>query len=322
LVRETHRARQDVLAAVNPDTPSSPMALLKASLTKLLQEQSTAQLALAKRQEERQLQFEKEVRDALVRMETRRTQDQKTTRGGLVFEDAVLAFVRSATQGAPCVFEATGATAGVGRSKKGDAIVRFTEESAFAGAGVVFEAKRDAAYSVQKALDELDAGRKNRDAVAGVFVMARSHASDVFPRFARYGNNVLVVWDDQDPTTDAYLHAAILLGIGLVTRTKTAGEAGDIATLRDVEARIESELSRLEKMEKHSDTIRKNVDGISDEIRKAQKALDLLLRRAQSTLQALNVELTDEGTERTSPIGLSNGALAASVAALGSGEAA
>ena len=113
-----------------------------------------------------------------------------------------------------------------------------------------------------------------------------------------------------------------MLGIGLVTRTKTAGEAGDIAALRDVQARIESELSRLEKMEKHSDTIRKNVDGISDEIRKAQKALDLLLRRAQSTLQALNVEPTDEGTERTSPIGLSNGSLAASVAALGSGEAA
>ena len=78
------------------------------------------------------MQFEKEVREALVRIETKRTQDQKTTRGGLDFEDAVVAFVRAATQGAPCVFEATGATAGVGRSKKGDALVRFTEESAFA----------------------------------------------------------------------------------------------------------------------------------------------------------------------------------------------
>ncbi|MCC7383253.1 MAG: hypothetical protein IT384_15560 [Deltaproteobacteria bacterium] len=319
LVRETHLARQDVLAAVNPDAPSSPMALLKASLTKLLEEQSTAQLALAKRQEERQLQFEKEVREALVRIETRRTQDQKTTRGGLVFEDAVLAFVRSATQGAPCVFEATGATAGVGRSKKGDGVLRFTEESAFAGAGVVFEAKRDAGYSVQKALDELDAARKNRDAAAGVFVMARSHASDVFPRFARYGNNVLVVWDDQDPTADAYLHAAILLGIGLVTRTKTVGDAGDITALRDIEVRIESELSRLEKMEKHSDTIRKNVDGISDEIRKAHAALDLLLRKAQSTLRALNVELTDEATEATSPLCLPKGSLEAAVLALPSG---
>ena len=265
------------------------------------------------------MQFEKEVREALTRIETKRTQDQKGTRGGLVFEDVVLSFLRAATQGAPCVFDATGASTGVGRSKKGDAVVRFTQESAFAGAAVVFEAKRDAAYTVQKALDELDAARKNRDAAAGVFVMARLHASDVFPRFARYGNNVLVVWDDQDPTTDAYLHAAILLGIGLVTRTKTAGDAGDIAALRDIEMRIEGELNRLEKMEKHSDAIRKNIDGIGDEIRKAQKSLDLLLRKAQSTLRALNVELTDEAAEASSPLTLPKGSFEAGVLALPSG---
>lgn len=319
LVRETERSRRAVLSAVNPEDPASPMAMLKASLSKLLLEQSASQLALVKRQEERQVQFEKEVREALVRIETKRTQDVKTTRGGLVFEDAVLAFVRSATQGAPCVFDATGATAGMGRSKKGDAVVRFTQESAFAGAGVVFEAKRDASYSVQNALDELDAARKNRDAAAGVFVMARSHASDVFPRFARYGNNVLVVWDDQDPSTDAYLHAAVLLGVGLITRTKTIGDEGDIAALRDIEKRIEDELARLEKMEKHSENIRKNVDGISDEIRKAQKKLDLLLRNARSTLTALNIEVSDEAIELESPIALPKGSFDAAVLALPSG---
>ncbi|WP_147444949.1 hypothetical protein [Corallococcus sp. CA053C] len=322
LVRETHRAREEVLSAVNPDAPNSPMSLMKSSLTRLFQEQATAQTELARQQEVRQARFEKEVSEALVRIETRRTQDQKGTRGGLDFEDAVTSFVRAATQSAPCVFDVTGATAGIGRCKKGDAILRFTGESAFAGAGVVFEAKRDAAYTVQKAIDELDAARKNRDAVAGVFVMARSHAIEVFPRFARYGSNVLVTWDDQDPATDAYLHAAVLLGMALVTRSRTTGEAGDIAALRDVEARIEAELSRLEKMEKHSDAIRKNVDGLSDEIRKAQKALDLLLRKAQSTLRALNVELHDEGAESASPIALPRGSFERAVQTLCSGEAA
>jgi hypothetical protein len=90
-----------------------------------------------------------------------------------------------------------------------------------------------------------------------------------------------------------------------------------------VEARIEAELSRLEKMEKHSDAIRKNVDGISDEIRKAQKALDLLLRKAQSTLRALNVELHDEAAESATPIALPNASLSGAVSALnGAGEAA
>ncbi|MEY4580357.1 MAG: hypothetical protein RL701_5060, partial [Pseudomonadota bacterium] len=59
LIRETERARQDVLTAVNPDAPGSPFALLKASLTKLLVDQATAQHELAKQQGERQQLLEK-----------------------------------------------------------------------------------------------------------------------------------------------------------------------------------------------------------------------------------------------------------------------
>lgn len=318
LVRETHRAREDVLCAVNPDAPSSQMSILKTSLTKLLQEHAAHQDGLAKRHEERQSGFEKEVREALARIETKRTHDSKAPRGGFDFEDAVTVFVRAATEAAPCVFDVTGATAGVGRCKKGDAVLRFTEESAFTGAGVVFEAKHEAGYTVQRALDELDAARKNRDAVAGVFVMARSHATETFPRFARHGSNVLVTWDDQDPASDPYLHAAILLGMALVARARSVGEVGDISALRDIEARIEEELSRLEKMEKHSEAIRKNVDGISEQVRKGQKGLDLLLRKARSTLKALSVELCDETAECSTPIGLPTGSLNAATAAVSS----
>jgi hypothetical protein len=55
-------------------------------------------------------------------------------------------------------------------------------------------------------------------------------------------------------------------------------------------------------MEKHNDSIRKNVDGLDDELRRARKAFDLLMRKAQNTLQALNVEIRDESVERGSPI--------------------
>jgi hypothetical protein len=169
---------------------------------------------------------------------------------------------------------------------------------------VVFEAKRDASYTVQKALEELDTARANRNVGAGVFVIARSHAPDGFPTFARFGSNVLVVWDESNAAADPYLHAAILLGLGLATRSKTVGSEGDLEALRDIEARIEDELRRLEKMEKHNEGIRKNSDGIADEIRKAQRQLDLLLRKAKSTLTALNIELHDESLERSSPISL------------------
>ncbi len=320
LIRETHRAQQQVLAAVNPDAPNSPLAILKTSLAQVLHDQGTSQMEMARRQDERQTMFEKEIREALARIETKRAQDQKGIRAGLDFEDAMTSFIRAATQGAPCVFEVTGASAGVGRCKKGDAILRFTAESAFAGVGVVFEAKRDAAYTVQMALDELDAARKNRDASVGVFVMARSHAGESFPGFARYGNNVIVVWDEQDPSTDSRLHAAILLGMGLAARIRTTGDEGDINALRDIESRIEGEITRLEKMEKCSDTIRRNADSISDEIRKSSKALDLLLRNAQSTLKALKIEVHDETAERASPIALPKDSLQAAELAVPPGH--
>jgi hypothetical protein len=148
--------------------------------------------------------------------------------------------------------------------------------------------------------------------------MARSHAPEGFPTFARFGNNVLVVWDETDATADPYLHAAILLGLGLATRGKTVGDQGDLEALRDVEGRIEDELRRLEKMEKHNEGIRKNSDGIADEIRKAQRQLDLLLRKAKSTLIALNIELHEEDVERSSPIALHSASYAVATTALNS----
>ena len=226
-------------------------------------------------------------------------------------------FVTAALRGAPCIVEATGNTSGLRtRCRKGDLVARFTADSAFNGAGVVFEAKRDASYTAQKALEELDTARANRDAGAGVFVMAKSHAADGFPRFARYGSNVLVIWDETDAPTDPYLHAAVLLGLGLATRGKRVGDLGDIEALRDMEGRIEDELRRLEKMEKHNEGIRKNSDGIVDEIRRAQRQLDLLLRKAKSTLTALNVELHEEAFERSTPIALPSESYSAATLAL------
>jgi hypothetical protein len=303
LVRESNRARQTLLNAINPDAPDSPMAIMKTTLTALLKDHANQQSAVLEQQQERQKRFEDEVREALTRLETRRAIDQKTPRGGLEFEEAVTAFVTAAVQGAPCVVEASGhATGAIARCKKGDVVVRFTSESAFSGSAVVFEAKRDASYTAQKALDELDEARKNRGASAGVFIMARSHAPEAFPRFARYGNNVLTVWDEEDPSSAPYLQSAVLLGMGLVTRTKTLGDAADISALRDLESRIEQELERLTKMEKHSESIKKSANNLSEEIRKAQDALERMVRNAKSTLNALNSELQEEAVERKSPI--------------------
>ena len=54
-------------------------------------------------------------------------------------------------------------------------------------------------------------------------------------------------------------------------------------------------------------SIKKSAENLSEEIRRAQKCLDLMLRNAKSTLRALNIELSEEAAERNSPIALPSG---------------
>jgi hypothetical protein len=133
---------------------------------------------------------------------------------------------------------------------------------------------------------------------------------------------VLVVWDEEDEATDPYLHAAILLGLGLASRQRRPQDAGDIEAMADVEHRIQKELDRLDRMRKLAESIRDDADKLTEEVRKGSKALDLLLRKAKSTLEALNVELTEAEDAKSAPVMLPAASLAEARAALGpvSGE--
>ena len=113
LVRETNTARQAVLHAVNPDAPDSAMAIVKQTLITVLKEHSRSQTDLLKQQQERQERFETDIRDSLVRLESKRAYDQKGPTAGLDFEDAVVEFVADAIRGGPYIVEATGNTAGL-----------------------------------------------------------------------------------------------------------------------------------------------------------------------------------------------------------------
>jgi hypothetical protein len=303
LVRETNRARESVMRAVNPDIADSPLAMMKSSLERLLNDHARSNEEKMREQREHQLSFERDVREALIRLETRRSTTQTTPRGGLDFEDSAIAVISATLRGVPCTVDRTGNTVGIlPRCKVGDCVVRFTAESAFHGSATVFEAKHDASYTVTDALREIEEARKNRNASTGVFIMAKSHATADFPTFGRYGNDVLMVWDETDSASLPFLQAAILLGVGLVTRHKTVTDEGDLSALRDAEARLSAEIERLGKMEKNVDSIRRHSDSLSDELRKGQSALSLVVRNAQSTLRALSAEVSDERAERASPI--------------------
>lgn len=122
--------------------------------------------------------------------------------------------------------------------------------------------------------------------------------------------------EPSDPTFAPYLHAAVLLGMCLVVRGRTVGDAGGIESLRGIEGCIEAEATRLAKMEKLNAAISRNSEQMGDEIRKAQAQLGRLLKTSRSALQALNIELTEEEVKRESPIMLDGDSLAHATAAL------
>lgn len=315
LIRETTVAKNAFVTAMNPELPTSPMAVLKNTLSTLLQQHTKSQEESMLALHERQAKFEKDVREALVRLEERKRGEEKSTRGGFAYEDAVLRFVQRAVQGAPIEASTTANTVGTKPNcKKGDQVLRFTAESAYAGGTLVVEAKRDSSYSVRAALEELEIARGNRAASAGVFVMAKSHAPAAFPTMARYGNDVLVTWDDEDDQTDPYLHAAILIGLSLASRQRRPDDDGDIRALADVEQRVLKEIERLEKMRKAAESIRDHAEKLLEEFRKGGNALDLLVRKAKATLKALNVEL--EAAEENEPLQLAPASLSHARAAL------
>jgi hypothetical protein len=288
LVNQSQKAREELLCAINPNEPKSPLAAIKSSLTTMLGEHIKTEKERAEASDKRLRTFEDEVKATLTRLETKKTHDARSAVGGRTFEDTVVEFVRRTFGGAPMTVEAVGNSTGtINRCRIGDVVARFTEESQFAGSGLVVEAKHDQSYTESAAVAELVQAAKNRNAQAGVFVMAQSHAQVGFPSFARHGTSVLVVWDPEDTQTDAYLQAALLLAQCMAARNVQAHDEGKVEAINDIENRITTEIARLAKMKKHVESILRNGEELSDDVRKGGKALALLLRNAKEVLATL-----------------------------------
>lgn len=306
LRRDTQLAREQLLQAINPSVVGSPLALIHSSLTERLERYAKSQQEQLEELKKAASEHQRDVREAVNRIEVRRTEELRSTRGGRIFEDAVLDFVQRAVGGHGYVVENTGSTVGIRPAcKVGDAVIRFPPDHAFREARIVIEAKCDKSYSVPTALAELEMARANRGACSGIFVMAKSRACAGFPPFGRFGQDVLLVWDDEDPVSDPYLEAALMVALALAVRHRTVASDGDLQALQRIEQRIAKEVERPLEIRSAADKIRRQVELIDAAVDSGSSALQRLLKDAKKTLCALKVELNDDQEERTSPILLS-----------------
>jgi len=265
LVGKVENAQKLIGASLTLDDENSPLSRLKREL------QSTIN-SIA----ENNTKFQTEVRETLAKLETHRVTAAKSTLHGLTFEDRLGELLPVEASRLNDVYEAVGTTTGaISYCKIGDFVITLGPDSAAPNSRIVWEAKSNKSYNLADARRELDQARKNRQAQVGVFVFAKGAAPDGTEPFARYGNDVIIVWDPEDPASDLYVKAAYSVARALVIREthESAESEAAVAAIEKATLAIEKQLEHLGQIKTWADTVKNNGEKISERAEKLQEAL-------------------------------------------------
>ena len=220
--------------------------------------------------------FQQNVVAALEAMKARKAESLASTRHGDEFETAAFSFIENASQPAGDIPERTGEKTGrIKHCKIGDSVLTLGPDCDAAGARVVFEMKEDASYDLKKSLAELATARANRSASVGVFVHSKRTAPSGLRSLARYGSDVVLVWDAEDESSDVYFAAGIMIAKALALRTKTMSKASpvDIDALDSAIREIERQAGMLEEIKTSSGTIKSGAEKILARVEQMRAAL-------------------------------------------------
>jgi hypothetical protein len=227
--------------------------------------------------------FQTEVQVALAKMQSRKEEALRSTQHGNVFEAEVFKMVQAEAQRMRDVATPTGTTTGMIKNcKVGDSVVELGPDSAAPGARIVVEAKEEEGYNLQTALADIDTARKNRDAEIGLFVFSRRTAPDGLDQIARYGDDVVVIWDVDDAASDIYLKLGLSVAKALCTRrvAERAGIDFDFTTVDEAILEITKQVGLLDEIRPWADTIKNNSEKILERLRisreKIQRQADTL----------------------------------------------
>lgn len=279
LVRNVDRAQRTITSEFSLDNNESGLSRVKEHLTAILE-------AHIKTNAE----FQEEVKVTLGKLSQKRESAAASPEHGHEFEAAVMAFLDNESQQRGDLCEATGNRTGLIKNNQvGDAVVRLGPETPAPNAAIVFEAKEDQKYHVAKAIDELEVARKNRGADFGVFVWSRKVAPEGTKPLARYGNDLIVLWDAEDPSTDPYLLAALEIARACVIHVHRGEDTEEVdteAVERAINA-IEKTAQGLDKVRKPAETIKKASETILDRVRIDQSELERQVGVLRQKLAAL-----------------------------------
>jgi hypothetical protein len=216
-------------------------------------------------------------------LHVRKEEAARSTTHGDQFETGLNQLVDKLSRDAGDVVTSTGNTTGTIRNcKKGDIVVQIGKDHVAADSNIVFEAKDDASYTVQSALQEIDEARKNRNAEIGVFVFSVNTAPDGLKTFRRYGKDILTVWDIDNPDTDVFVEVSLSLAKGLCLQAggKDSRSEADLEKMNIAIRDIEKQSGYFDEIITSSETIKKSSDKVINRVQimrdKILKQVDML----------------------------------------------
>ncbi|MEA2388857.1 MAG: hypothetical protein QOG41_1630, partial [Thermoleophilaceae bacterium] len=230
-------------------------------------------------------------REKLAEIEAER---ERGTAKGRTFEEAVYEAVESIALGLGDDCDAVGDVKGA-TGKTGDVVVAIDACNGPARGRIVFEAK-NSKLSKPKALEELDAGMRQRDAEFAVLVVpdhdklpARTQALREYN-----GDKLMVAWDPEGEGDLLTLRVAYSLARARVLMKRADGDGIDAGALRAV---VERTVGAMEDVRR----IKQQLTGAETGISNAKTILDGMAATVRGRLAELDQLLAEAGAPEPEP---------------------
>ncbi len=283
LVGRVEQAQKKITDEFTLDTETSALARMRREITTQLQAHQESVQA-----------FQRQVLAELKALTARRDEAAQSTRHGVAFEEALRGVLEQATAPTGDTLSHVGTQTGQIRNcKVGDFVLQLGPEHAAAGARIVIEAKAKEGVSLQSALAELEVARKNREAGVGVMVFAPGYVPADLGTLKRLGDDIVIAWDADDPSTDVVLNAALSLARGLSVRAKVARDevTADLTGIDRAIRAVEKHAQSLDDIVKWANTvvsdgskIRQKAERMKGDLISQVEVLDEQLQRLKDTL--------------------------------------
>jgi hypothetical protein len=276
------RTQDEIGRNLSLDDDRSALARLRRELMAVVEEMANRNAA-----------FQSDVRATLSALDARREEAARSTRHGVTFEDALGGLLAAEAGRLGDVHQATGPTTGaIKNCKVGDHVIAMGPESSAPGAAIVFEAKEDRSCDLRSALAESERARKNRQAQVGVFVFSARVAPPDLQPLARYGDDIVVLWDADDERTDLHVRLAYSVARCLTSRVAGAAEQNAEALIEiDLATRaIEKQVQFLDEIHKMAGTVRSHGERIQARMERMRDELAREVERLDRQARALRAE--------------------------------